>query len=324
MRKLSIFVSLLLVGSTLVLTQASAASTVQISFVMMNPLTKTNVGAGTQVAIYPINHPQQRTDSTTDSNGAVTFALNQEPYGLDWYCSPCNAPARANGATAYLLQPQSDGKFQVLSMADEPVAQNSAGAWILTTELRIPAKSNSPWKLMSPQPDLGGGARLMFLLTNGKVMVQTSSGGVESRQKWWLLTPDINGNYVTGTWEQAPSPKDYNPTTYNGAVLHDGNLMVFGGEQNATDAGVVTNGTNICEIYNVKTNSWSQIAPPNNGQGDWQALMGPNTTLADGRILLGASPDGSNANEFMLYDPITNSWGQWTQAILKKFRSPVC
>ncbi len=308
MRKLSIFVSLLLVGSTLVLTQASAASTVQISFVMMNPLTKTNVGAGTQVAIYPINHPQQRTDSTTDSNGAVTFALNQEPYGLDWYCSPCNAPARANGATAYLLQPQSDGKFQVLSMADEPVAQNSAGAWILTTELRIPAKSNSPWKLMSPQPDLGGGARLMFLLTNGKVMVQTSSGGVESRQKWWLLTPDINGNYVTGTWEQAPSPKDYNPTTYNGAVLHDGNLMVFGGEQNATDAGVVTNGTNICEIYNVKTNSWSQIAPPNNGQGDWQALMGPNTTLADGRILLGASPYGSNANESMLYDPITNSW----------------
>ncbi len=308
MRKLSIFFSLLLVGSTLVLTQASAASTVQISFVMMNPLTKTNVGAGTQVAIYPINHPQQRTDSTTDSNGAVTFALNQEPYGLDWYCSPCNAPARANGATAYLLQPQSDGKFQVLSMADEPVAQNSAGAWILTTELRIPAKSNSPWKLMSPQPDLGGGARLMFLLTNGKVMVQTSSGGVESRQKWWLLTPDINGNYVTGTWEQAPSPKDYNPTTYNGAVLHDGNLMVFGGEQNATDAGVVTNGTNICEIYNVKTNSWSQIAPPNNGQGDWQALMGPNTTLADGRILLGASPYGSNANESMLYDPITNSW----------------
>ena len=308
MRKLSIVASLLLVGSTLVLTQASAASTVQISFVMMNPLTQTNVGAGTQVAIYPINHPQKRTDSRTDSNGVVTFTLNQEPYGLDWYCGPCNAPARASGATAYLLQPQSDGKFQVLSMADKPVVQNSAGEWILTTELRIPAKSNSPWKLMSPQPDLGGGARLMFLLTNGKVMVQISNGGVESRQKWWLLTPDINGNYVTGTWKQAPSPSDYNPTTYNGAVLHDGNLMVFGGEQNATDAGVVTNGTNICEIYNVKTNSWSQIAPPNNGQGDWKALMGPNTTLADGRILLGASPDGSNANESMLYDPITNSW----------------
>jgi hypothetical protein len=308
MRKLSIFLSLLLIASATAVTQASSASTVQISFVMMNPLTKANVGSGIQVSIYPVNHPQQHTNATTDSNGIVTFALNQERYGLEWYCGPCNAPARTNGATSYLLQPKSDGTFEVLSMADEPVAQNSAGAWILTTEIRIPAKSNSPWKLMSPQPDLGGGARLMFLLTNGKVMVQTSNGGVESRQKWWLLTPDINGNYDTGTWKQAPSPKDYNPTTYNGAVLHDGNLMVFGGEQNATDAGVVTNGTNICEIYNVETNSWKQIAPPNNGQGDWRALMGPNAALADGRILIGASPDGSNANESMLYDPITNSW----------------
>jgi len=308
MRRLSIILSLLLVASTAAATQASASSSAQMSFVMMNPLTKVNVGAGIQVSIYPINHPQQRTDLRTDANGVVTFTPSQERYGLDWYCGPCNAPARTNGATAYLLEPKSDGTFEVLSMADEPVVQNSDGVWILTTEIRIPANSNSPWKLMSPQPDLGGGARLMFLLTNGKVMVQTSSGGVESRQKWWLLTPDINGNYDTGTWEQAPSPKDYNPTTYNGAVLHDGNLMVFGGEQNATDAGVVTNGTNICEIYNVATNSWTQIAPPNNGQGDWKALMGPNAALADGRILIGASPEGSNANESMLYDPITNSW----------------
>ncbi len=308
MRKFSIFLSLLLIASATAVTQASSASTVQISFVMMNPQTKANVGSGIQVSIYPVNHPQQRTNTTTDSNGVVSFALNQERYGLDWYCGPCNAPARTNGATAYLLQPKSDGTFEVLSMADEPVAQNSAGVWILTTEIQKPAKSNSPWKLMSPQPDLGGSARLMFLLTNGKVMVQVSNGGVESRQKWWLLTPDINGNYDTGTWEQAPSPKDYNPTTYSGAVLHDGNLMVFGGEQNATDAGVVTNGTNICQIYNVETNTWRQIAPPNNGQGDWRALMGPNAALADGRILIGASPDGSNANESMLYDPITNSW----------------
>ena len=166
MRKFSIFLSLLLIASATAVTQASSASTVQISFVMMNPQTKANVGSGIQVSIYPVNHPQQRTNTTTDSNGVVSFALNQERYGLDWYCGPCNAPARTNGATAYLLQPKSDGTFEVLSMADEPVAQNSAGVWILTTEIQKPAKSNSPWKLMSPQPDLGGSARLMFLLTN--------------------------------------------------------------------------------------------------------------------------------------------------------------
>ena len=307
MRKLSIFVSLLLASSTIVIAQANAAPTTQISFVMMNPLTNLNVGAGIQVIIYPINHPQERTDLRTDSNGVVNFALNQEPYGLDWYCVACNAPLRQNGATAYLIQPKIDGKFEVLSMADQPVLQNSNGAWILTSEVRIPATSDSPWKLMASHPDFNGSPRLMFLLTNGKVLIQTGAD-ISSRQKWWLLTPDKDGNYDTGKWEQAPSPKDYNPMTYNGAVLHNGNVMIFGGEQNASDDGVVTQNTNICQIYDVETNSWHKIAPPNNGEGHWTALLGPNTILADGRVLIGALAPGTNANESILYDPPTDTW----------------
>ena len=97
MRKLSIFLSLLLAASTAVVTQASASAAAQMTFVMMNPLTKTNVGAGINVSIYPINHAQQRTNLITDAKGVITFTPNQERYGIDWYCPPCNAPTNANG-----------------------------------------------------------------------------------------------------------------------------------------------------------------------------------------------------------------------------------
>lgn len=304
------WVVILVFASTFGLTSISARADFNpnIKFLMMSPLTNANVGEGVQVMIYPINHPQNRVFAKTDSNGVVAFTINNEQYGLDWWCNACNpAGSRSNGATEYLIQPQGNGSIQVLSMADSPVAQNSNGEWVLSSELRTPAASDSPWKLMNPQKYFNnGGAHLMFLLTNGKVFVQTGGPGPE---QWWLLSPDKNGNYDTGTWEQAPSPANYNPVTFNGVVLHDGNVMVYGGEQNTNDAGVVTQGTNMVEIYDVKSNTWHEVAPPNNGQGDWKAFPAtPNVELPDGRVLIGAGVAGSAANESILYDPKANSW----------------
>jgi hypothetical protein len=44
------------------------------------------------------------------------------------------------------------------------------------------------------------GAGVPFLLTDGTVLVQGNQ-----RQDWWMLTPDINGSYVNGTWTQVAS-----------------------------------------------------------------------------------------------------------------------
>ena len=303
MRKFTAFIFLLFFSSTLIPIQANADSNWTVSFVMMNPTTKSNVGAGTEVRISPINGgPGQ--SLRTNSNGIVTFTMPPMMYQLDW-----NLPG---GATEYLLQPQTDGSIEVLSMADQKVAKNSSGNWILTSETRVPPLSNSPWQLMKHQPSFvghGADAHLMFLLTNGKVLVQTGSNQPSPAQ-WWLLTPDKQGNYYDGTWKQAPSPANYNPTTFQGVVLHNGNVMVFGGEQNYSDAGVVTEDSNICEIYNVQTNSWKQIDPPDHGQGDWAGINAPPATeLADGRVLIGFSGGGNNGNnESMIYDPVANSW----------------
>jgi hypothetical protein len=162
---------------------------------------------------------------------------------------------------------------------------------------------------MTPQIDFGGhgnSAHLMFLLTNGKVLVQSGTNNPPTQEKWWLLTPDKNGNYYDGTWVQAPSPKNYNPITFSGAVLHNGNVLVFGGEQNTSDAGVVTEPTNMFELYDVKTNTWREITPPNNGQGNWSGIPAtPNTVLADGRVLVGSAAQN---NESALYDPTKDSW----------------
>jgi hypothetical protein len=49
------------------------------------------------------------------------------------------------------------------------------------------------WSPLAHQPTFGAGT--MFLLTDGTVMCQNSG-----TSHWWKLTPDINGNYVNGTW----------------------------------------------------------------------------------------------------------------------------
>src|SRR5580658_11029772 len=61
------------------------------------------------------------------------------------------------------------------------------------------------------------GAQLTFQLTDGRVLGQ---GYGDS--DWWILTPDITGSYVNGTWTQAASlPQGYSPEAFASAVLAD-------------------------------------------------------------------------------------------------------
>src|SRR5579862_1078126 len=83
------------------------------------------------------------------------------------------------------------------------------------------------WQPLKNQPPFPGPFN-SYLLTDGTIMVQDNDAS-----DWWRLTPDINGNYINGTWTQLASlPSTYGPLYYASAVLSDGRLIIEGGEYN--------------------------------------------------------------------------------------------
>ena len=146
--------------------------------------------------------------------------------------------------------------------------------------------------LAHPAPD---GAVITFQLTDGTVMAQ---GGADS--DWWKLTPDQNGSYVNGTWEQLASlPAGYSPDAFASAVLADGRLLIEGGEYNFGSFELTNQGA----VYNPQTNSWTSLDPP----PTWLFIGdSPSTVLPDGTFMIG---DKLLRNIAML-DPETMTWKQ--------------
>ena len=132
--------------------------------------------------------------------------------------------------------------------------------------------SAQTWTPLTNQPNFGASTAL--LLTDGTVMVHDVGA-----QDWWKLTPDVNGNYVNGTWSQLASlPSGYSPLYYSSAVLPDGRVIVMGGEYNFFSPVWTTLGA----IYNPKTNKWKSMKHPTGWTtvGDAQSAI-----LADGTYM---------------------------------------
>jgi hypothetical protein len=119
---------------------------------------------------------------------------------------------------------------------------------------------------------------------------------------WYKLTPDINGNYVNGTWSQIASlpvinGTQYSPDRFASAVLPDGRVIIVGGLTN--DDGN-TNGffVSMGAIYDPVANTWAPVSPPsgpgwlntdttgscNGGIGDGASVVLPN-----GQFMVGAA-----------------------------------
>ena len=80
-----------------------------------------------------------------------------------------------------------------------------------------------------------------------------------SQTDWWVLTPDINGSCVNGTWSQVTStPADYDPLFFTSAVLADGRLAIICGECNFGAEAFTTLGA----VYEPKTDTWKRFAAP--------------------------------------------------------------
>src|SRR5215475_110553 len=78
-------------------------------------------------------------------------------------------------------------------------------------EMQNPA-APSPWTRTTNNPPVNVGT--VLLLTDGTVIAHEESdlNGNVATNKWYKLTPDINGSYINGTWTQIASmASNYGP-----------------------------------------------------------------------------------------------------------------
>ena len=143
-----------------------------------------------------------------------------------------------------------------------------------------------------------------LLMIDGTVIVHNCD-----TPDWYKLTPDINGNYATGTWSQIASMPviggtQYAPQYNASAVLPGGRVIVVGGEYDGGNNGVWT--TQGAE-YLPASNGWAPIAPPDGGTGGWASIGDSQSVVLDnGTFMLGGCcgyPDVA-----ALFDAKTQTW----------------
>ena len=149
------------------------------------------------------------------------------------------------------------------------------------------------WQKMVNQPPFNTDSA--NLLTDGTVLVHQYNSN-----KWWRLTPDINGSYLNGSWTQVASmASDYAPLYFANAVLPDGRLIVEGGEYNFLSAVWTNKGA----IYDPVANTWTTVNPPAgwNNIGDSPGIVQPN-----GIFMMGQG--GISSTKQVTFDASTLTW----------------
>jgi hypothetical protein len=122
-----------------------------------------------------------------------------------------------------------------------------------------------------------------LLLTDGRVMMH---GG--STPDWFILSPDVHGNYANGTLFKTSMPSTYAPLYFASAVLADGKMIVAGGEFNCVNGPCVLNDpnptTDLGYLYDPQANTWTKVNPPSG----WTTILdAPSAVLTNGTFLLG-------------------------------------
>ena len=145
------------------------------------------------------------------------------------------------------------------------------------------------WVQQAPMPTAR--TSLGVAVVNGKIYV---IGGFSSDQNTFLA---INEEYdpSTNTWtEKAPMPT---PRSGCAVVACENKIYAIGGQ---IAIGTTDDLTNVTEVYDPATDTWSQKAP-------FPILRyGFSANVVEGRIyLIGGSPNGT-LNQ--VYDPATDSW----------------
>ena len=159
--------------------------------------------------------------------------------------------------------------------------------------------SAQQWQPLKNQPKFPVGA--IALLTDGTVLLHEEQD--QTPQKWYKLTPDKFGHYITGTITPIASlPSTYGPFYFGSVVLPDGRYIIEGGEYNLGSAVW----TNMGAIYDPDKDTWTAVNPPAgwNNIGDAQAIL-----LANGTYTQADCCEGVNQAYF---DPKTLKWTNLT------------
>ncbi|HVT12766.1 MAG TPA: kelch repeat-containing protein [Fimbriimonadaceae bacterium] len=135
----------------------------------------------------------------------------------------------------------------------------------------------------------------MFLLTDGRVLVNEVDATGFGTKHWWTLSPNSAGSYINGTWRQVADSID-DRLYFGSGVFADGRVIVSGGEYSTSGSE-----TNHSEIYDPVGNFWTSVPPP----AGWANIGdAPSVILSDGRFFVGSI----FTNQTAIYDPTLGSW----------------
>lgn len=186
---------------------------------------------------------------------------------------------------------------------------------LLITSLLAPVSGSisfaetGTWQQLQNVPDFNPNHEI--LLTNGCVLFGDNGEQQSGSSGWYELCPDIHGSYIKGSWNKAASmPDNYAPENAASGLLPDGRVIVEGGDMNGSSTYV---GENLGAIYDPVANTWSMVAPPNNGQGEFSSISdAPSVVLPDGTFMFGPSGSGSAGDtkqqEVALLNESTMTW----------------
>ena len=167
----------------------------------------------------------------------------------------------------------------------------------------------SPLTHQTPTIIPNGNPSLMFLLSDGTVMVENDPTG-DGGSNWFRLTPDITGSYVSGTWTML-QPMHYTRAGFASDMLTNGQVFVAGGEYGTGDP--------TSEVYDPVSNIWKIVPVPTSlinptnlspiwGGGTLQCFGEPiSATLPNGDVLV-APVAVEYPEETMIYSSVSNSF----------------
>ncbi len=167
----------------------------------------------------------------------------------------------------------------------------------------------TPLTRKTPSISPNGNPSLMFLLSDGTVMVENDPTG-DGGSNWFQLTPDATGSYVRGTWTML-QPMHYTRAGFASDILTNGQVFIAGGEYGTGDP--------TSEVYDPVSNIWNIVPVPTNlinptnlspiwGGGTLQCFGEPiSATLPNGNVLV-APVAVEYPGETMIYNPVSNSF----------------
>jgi hypothetical protein len=154
----------------------------------------------------------------------------------------------------------------------------------------LSAKAVGTWTRLTRQaPDA---VELMLLMPDGTVMAASQGDG----QAWFKLTPDSHGSYVNGTWTTLAS-MHYSRLYYASDVLKDGRVFIAGAEYGS--------GTNSAEVYDPKSNTWTEVGPVVSGQ---RVFLDNNSKMLPNGDILIAPVGPATSGGTVIFHPASNSF----------------